>query len=95
MSEAYAYNPQEPTPEVVQQHIEDGTWQTISNCRNKDPNLFFPNNDKGVRLAQSICRSCVVQEHCLEYALSEQIDHGVWGGASEKDRRRLQRGRPL
>ena len=40
-------------------------------------------------VAKSICDSCLVSESCLEYALQNQIDHGVWGGCSERQRRKI------
>jgi WhiB family redox-sensing transcriptional regulator len=49
----------------------------------------------GVLVAQRICAECPVSEPCLEYALEHHIDHGVWGGASERERRRILRRRRL
>jgi WhiB family redox-sensing transcriptional regulator len=49
----------------------------------------------GVDVARRICAECPVQAPCLEYALVERIDHGVWGGASERERRRILRQRRL
>jgi WhiB family redox-sensing transcriptional regulator len=42
-----------------------------------------------VEIAKQVCEGCPVQEECLEYALEHRIDHGVWGGASERQRRRI------
>ena len=66
-------------------------------CAELPPETFFPSDGVGVITAQKICQSCPVQETCLEYALSERIPHGVWGGASERERRRIlkARGAPL
>ncbi|QXC63588.1 WhiB family transcriptional regulator [Aquihabitans sp. G128] len=58
-------------------------------CRNYPPGAFFPSDGVGVDAARRICASCKVQEHCLEYALVNRIDHGVWGGCSERERRRI------
>jgi WhiB family redox-sensing transcriptional regulator len=58
-----------------------------------DPAIFFPNDGVGVLEAQRVCAGCPVKEHCLEYALVHRIDHGVWGGASERERRRILRKR--
>lgn len=62
-------------------------------CAHEDPAVFFPNDGVGVIRAQRICRSCPMLAHCLEYALTNKIDHGVWGGESERARRRLIRKR--
>jgi WhiB family redox-sensing transcriptional regulator len=43
----------------------------------------------GVEVARRICATCPVKEQCLEHALAHRIDHGVWGGASERERRRI------
>jgi WhiB family redox-sensing transcriptional regulator len=56
-----------------------------------DPAVFFPNEGDGVRRAQAICSSCPVRAECLAYALDNRILHGVWGGASERERVRLLR----
>jgi len=58
-------------------------------CRDMDPAVFFPNDGIGVLIAQRICRDCPVREECLEYALADGVGHGVWGGASERQRRRI------
>jgi WhiB family redox-sensing transcriptional regulator len=47
----------------------------------------------GVIVAQRICVTCPVAKQCLEYALDNHVDHGVWGGKSERERRRLLRER--
>ena len=64
-------------------------WMSLGNCRNFAPEVFFPSDGAGVEKARKICATCPVKEHCLEYAVSEQIEHGVWGGMSERARRRL------
>lgn len=64
-------------------------WMNRGNCRNYDPAVFFPSDGVGVDHARKICETCPVQGECLEYALTERIDHGVWGGTSERERRRI------
>ena len=64
-------------------------WMSLGNCRLVEPDIFFPSDGAGVDKARKICTTCPVRDHCLEYALSEQIEHGVWGGMSERARRRL------
>ena len=69
----------------------DTTWMSEGKCREVDPELFFPSDGVGVIKARKVCAQCPVQAQCLEYALDNQIEHGVWGGASERERRRLKR----
>ncbi|MCY3634828.1 MAG: WhiB family transcriptional regulator [bacterium] len=60
-------------------------------CVGKSPSIFFPSSGLGVERARKICQECTVQEACLAYALCNRIKHGVWGGRSERERRRLLR----
>lgn len=70
-------------------------WMASGKCRDLDPAIFFPNDGIGVQAAQRICAECPVRTPCLEYALANHVDHGVWGGTSERERRRLLRQRRL
>lgn len=67
----------------------DSAWMAEGNCRLHPPATFFPSDGVGVDKARKICRDCPVTSRCLEYALEERIDHGVWGGCSERERRRI------
>jgi len=67
----------------------DTDWMNQGKCKEMDPTLFFPSDGVGVQAAQRICAECPVKAACLEYALVNRVDHGVWGGASERERRRL------
>jgi WhiB family redox-sensing transcriptional regulator len=62
-------------------------------CRQLPPNTFFPSDGVGVEIARRICAGCPVASPCLEYALQHHIDHGVWGGTSERQRKRIARER--
>lgn len=64
-------------------------WMQQGNCRNYPPATFFPSDGVGVDRARAICKGCPVMGECLEYALAERIEHGVWGGCSERERRRI------
>jgi WhiB family transcriptional regulator, redox-sensing transcriptional regulator len=68
-------------------------WMNDGSCRNHPPEVFFPSDGVGVTLAQRICATCPVREPCLEYALENRIDHGVWGATSERERRRILKAR--
>jgi WhiB family redox-sensing transcriptional regulator len=73
----------------------DNDWMATGSCREEPPATFFPNDGVGVEVAKRICSECHVQERCLEYALENRIDHGVWGGTSERQRRRILKARRL
>ncbi|MFJ4963163.1 Transcriptional regulator WhiB1 [Streptomyces sp. ADI96-02] len=71
-------------------------WRTHAACREEDPDLFFPIGSTGpaivqVEEAKAVCRTCPVQAQCLEWALENGQDSGVWGGMSENERRTLKR----
>ena len=68
-------------------------WVTFRRCTDIDPNVFFPNDGAGVIEAQKVCAECAVTDACREYALANNITHGVWGGTSERERRRILRDR--
>ncbi len=70
-------------------------WMRDGECRNYPARAFFPSDGVGVDAARRICADCKVQTQCLEYALANRIDHGVWGGASERERRRILKRRRL
>ncbi len=71
------------------------TWMGQGACRAYPPNTFFPSDGVGVDRARKICAACPVTSECLEYALTNHIDHGVWGGCSERERRRINKRRRL
>jgi WhiB family redox-sensing transcriptional regulator len=79
----------------VMMGMEDRGWQARSNCMGVDPDLFFPERGASTREAKEVCRGCVVREDCLEYALDNGEKFGIWGGMSERERRRLRRARAL
>jgi WhiB family transcriptional regulator, redox-sensing transcriptional regulator len=78
-------------PMVPPLHTEDAAtaWMAEGNCRLYPPATFFPSDGVGVDKARKICAGCPVAGACLEYALEHRIDHGVWGGCSERERRRI------
>jgi WhiB family redox-sensing transcriptional regulator len=71
------------------------SWQLYANCLGVDPDLFFPERGASTKEAKAVCRACVVREDCLEYALDNSEKFGIWGGLSERERRRLRRARAL
>ena len=74
---------------------QERSWQIQANCMGVDPDLFFPERGASTREAKEVCRGCVVREDCLEYALANGEKFGIWGGMSERERRRLRRARAL
>jgi WhiB family transcriptional regulator, redox-sensing transcriptional regulator len=81
----------------MQDHIDSSAalWMAEGLCRNYPPAAFFPSDGVGVDRARKICGGCPVADTCLEYALDNRIDHGVWGGTSERERRRILKRRRL
>jgi WhiB family redox-sensing transcriptional regulator len=78
---------------TVEETPEEYAWMFHARCRGIDPAEFFPSDGTGVETAQRVCAACPVTVECLEYALLNRIEHGVWGGASERERRRILRRR--
>jgi WhiB family redox-sensing transcriptional regulator len=66
-------------------------WQTDALCSQTDPEAFFPEKGGSTRDAKRICSSCDVRGECLEYALANDERFGIWGGLSERERRKLKR----
>ncbi|MHB1173097.1 MAG: WhiB family transcriptional regulator [Lacisediminihabitans sp.] len=66
-------------------------WQTDSLCAQTDPEAFFPEKGGSTRDAKKICTSCEVRTQCLEYALKNDERFGIWGGLSERERRKLRK----
>jgi WhiB family transcriptional regulator, redox-sensing transcriptional regulator len=70
----------------------DDQWQERALCAQTDPEAFFPEKGGSTREAKRICMGCEVRAACLEYALAHDERFGIWGGLSERERRRLKRG---
>jgi WhiB family redox-sensing transcriptional regulator len=69
------------------------TWRDHAACRGIEPELFYPVSDEEADPAQEICGLCPVRTACLEHALAVRERDGVWGGATERERRRMIRQR--
>ena len=72
---------------------DDGTmgWQERALCAQTDPEAFFPEKGGSTREAKRVCTGCEVRAECLEYALANDERFGIWGGLSERERRKLKR----
>ncbi len=68
-------------------------WRKRAACNGLDPHTFYPDPDDEGLEAKAVCEVCPVREPCLEHALSYREKEGVWGGATEKERRRIIRQR--
>lgn len=71
--------------------VGDRQWQDQANCLGVDPDLFFPERGASTREAKEVCRGCVVKQDCLDFALTNGEKFGIWGGLSERERRKLRR----
>lgn len=75
----------------VEEDDNELAWQADSLCAQTDPEAFFPEKGGSTREAKKICQSCEVRAQCLEYALENDERYGIWGGLSERERRKLRR----
>lgn len=75
--------------------IGELSWQDYANCRGADADLFFPERGASTRKAKSICAECEVKQQCLDYAIEMGEKFGIWGGLSERERRRVRRERAI
>ncbi|MHA7134547.1 WhiB family transcriptional regulator [Oerskovia turbata] len=73
--------------------VDDGLmgWQERALCAQTDPEAFFPEKGGSTREAKKVCTGCEVRAECLEYALEHDERFGIWGGLSERERRKLKR----
>lgn len=94
--EAVAYLFATATPATLDRYdLEDdpdgGDWREQALCAQSDPDRWFPDRGGSTRTAKLICADCPVRQSCLEYALEACEPWGVWGGKSERERRRMRR----
>lgn len=89
------------TPRLAVERLTEPLWRSDARCRQQNASFFFApghlerKEDKDLRegSARALCRSCPVQPQCLDYALTVQEPHGIWGGMNELERRRVLRQR--
>lgn len=72
-------------------HLDRPAWQQQAACHGMTA-LFFPTRGQDVKHVRHICAACPVRTECLDFALDNGIQHGVFGGTSERERRSLRRG---
>jgi len=65
-------------------------WRELAACRGSDLEVFFPGRGESAGPARQVCAACPVRQPCLDYAITNRIVHGIWGGLTERERRALQ-----
>lgn len=73
--------------------LAESGFRDFGSCRGLDPDLFFPERGEPSVRAKQVCGDCIVRDECLRYALDHNERYGIWGGTSERERRRLRRDR--
>lgn len=73
---------------IIQQNLE---WQAKARCLEVDPEIFFPERGGSSKAARAVCAECEVRVECLRYALGNREQFGIWGGTSERERRKLRK----
>jgi len=70
-------------------------WVDYAACKGMDPNIFFPERGASTEPARNVCSNCTVRIQCAQYAIDNADRHGIWGGLSEKKRRKIRMGRDI
>lgn len=76
---------------VLDGEAEELGWQERALCAQTDPEAFFPEKGGSTREAKRVCLTCDVRGECLEYALQHDERFGIWGGLSERERRKMKK----
>jgi len=76
---------------LLESSTEDEGWQERALCAQTDPEAFFPEKGGSTREAKKVCQTCEVRNDCLELALMNDERFGIWGGLSERERRKLKK----
>jgi WhiB family redox-sensing transcriptional regulator len=90
LNESKGTEPKEVAVEIKPKNMD---WKKDGNCYGVDPKLFFPETGVGVDESKQACNGCEVEVKCLEFALEFNEEFGVWGGKSERERRKIRRQR--
>jgi len=80
-----------PPTELLVLDLEERPWAAYASCRDADAELFFSPHDDDAAAAKTICGGCPVAAECLEWALETRVRYGIWGGTTERERRRMLR----
>src|SRR5438270_8347507 len=84
-----------PVPDTPHPVAGDESWRLDALCAETDPEAFFPEKGGSTREAKRVCGGCPVRLQCLEFALDSDERFGIWGGLSERERRRLRLARRI
>jgi WhiB family redox-sensing transcriptional regulator len=77
-------------PDVLEVLPPRPAWMADALCREPQPGVsFFPARGEPLEPARAVCARCLVRQECLAYALADADLVGVWGGTSERERRRM------
>jgi WhiB family redox-sensing transcriptional regulator len=77
--------------ELIDTVEDELSWQERALCAQTDPEAFFPEKGGSTRDAKKVCVGCEVRSECLEYALQHDERFGIWGGLSERERRKFKK----
>lgn len=80
---------------ILYANMVDMDWQDTAFCKGANSDLFFPERGASTRAAKAMCRACSVRKECLEFAIASGQKSGIWGGFSERERRRIRRERQI
>ncbi len=99
-ADRHAHGPRDPDPQQAawadtrpKLNTATADWAAGAACRGLNPNLFFPDDGDHTtaQQAKAVCVACPAADGCLQYALTNRIDHGVWGGLDVDERKRHRR----
>lgn len=71
--------------------VIEGEWRNLARCQYTDSALFFPEKGGSAREAKKVCGGCEVRAECLDWALENRMQYGIWGGLSGRERRQIWR----
>lgn len=77
---------------LLEQESQEGDWRENALCAQTDSEAFFPEKGGSTRQAKKVCLTCISRAACLDYALVNDARFGIWGGLSERERRKLKTG---
>jgi WhiB family redox-sensing transcriptional regulator len=91
MQELILITTRDPDPDDLGDQPTVLDWQDAALCAQTDPEAFFPDKGGSTREAKRVCMACEVRVTCLDYALENDERFGIWGGLSERERRRVKK----